>query len=49
MKAYYKTKKKRTLLDVTYVGTTGKTRFYQDKDKKVYPEDALDFVEYYGG
>lgn len=24
-------------------------KFYKDKDCKVYPEDVLEFIEYYGG
>lgn len=37
-------------IDVEYIGRTQKVRFYKDKnDGKVYPEDALEFKEYYGG
>ena len=37
-------------IDVEYIGRTQKVRFYKDKsDGKMYPEDALEFKEYYGG
>lgn len=37
------------LIDVEFIGKPRKTRFYKDKDGNVYPEDALEFIEYYGG
>lgn len=45
MKAYYHKK----LIDVEFIGETSKTRFYKDKEGNVYPEDVLEFKEYYGG
>lgn len=37
-------------VDVEYIGETPKVKFYKDKNNgKVYPEDALEFKEYYGG
>ena len=37
-------------IDVEYIGRTKEVRFYKDKnDGKVYPEDVLEFKEYYGG
>ena len=42
--------KKRKEIDVEYIGRTQNVRFYKDKsDGKVYPEDALELKEYYGG
>ena len=48
MKAILKSNRK-VIVDVVYVGRTKNTKFYKDKEGKVYPEDELDFVEYYGG
>lgn len=37
--------------EVVYVRLVGKRpkRFYKDEHGHVYPEDALEFYEYYGG
>ena len=40
---------RKVIVDVVFIGETSKTKFYKDKDGKVYPEDVLDWVEYYGG
>ena len=48
MKAYLKYDRK-IIVDVVYVGRTQKVKFYKDKDGKVYPDDVLEFKEYYGG
>lgn len=42
-------KHNRKVVDVVFVGETSKARFYKDKDGKVYEEDGLEFIEYYGG
>ena len=41
--------KTREVVFVRLVGETRKTRFYKDDNGHVYPEDALEFYEYYGG
>lgn len=48
MKAILKANRK-VILDVTFIGETTKTKFYKDKDGKVYPEDVLEVKDYYGG
>lgn len=49
MKAILRGKKWKEI-DVEYIGRTQNVRFYKDKsDGKVYPEDALELKEYYGG
>ena len=42
-------KSNRKIIDVQYVGRTKDVLFFQGSDGKVYPEDALEFIEYYGG
>lgn len=41
--------KTREVLYVRFLGTIRKTAFYYDEYGYVYPEDALEFYEYYGG
>ena len=48
MKARLKSNRK-VIVDVVFIGETPKVRFYKDKDGKVYPEEELEFIEYYGG
>lgn len=48
MKARLKSNRK-VIVDVAFIGETPKTKFYKDKEGKVYPEDMLEFKEYYGG
>lgn len=48
MKAILKSNKK-VIVDVVFIGETTKTKFYKNKDGKVYTEDLLEFIEYYGG
>ena len=48
MKAILVTNRK--IVDAEYIGETSTTRFYKDKNNgHVYPEDVLEFIEYYGG
>lgn len=49
MKAILKLGRERKEVDVKYVGKTHEVKFYQDtKDQRVYPEDVVEFKEYYG-
>lgn len=41
--------KTREVVYVRLAGETRKTGFYKDDHGHVYPEDALEFYEYYGG
>jgi len=50
MRATLKSKPPRKEVDVEYIGEISKGRYYKDThDGKVYPEDYLEFKEYYGG
>ena len=48
MKAILKSNRK-VIVDVVFIGRTKTTKFYKDKNGKVYLEDELEFLEYYGG
>ena len=41
--------KTRKAVYIRLVGKTPKTRYYKDEHGRVFPEDALEFYEYYGG